>query len=293
MKATMTSHDFIRAHLALLDVDLTHPDIPEQKPLDKPQPRPARDNSRPCALLFMPHPDDETITAALPYRLMREENWQIINVALTLGSNRNKRTRRFAELTAGCNALDFDFVLPGIDGFNDVSATSREINPADWKAKVDELAEIIRDYNPQAIFMPHATDWNATHIGCHLLGRDAIHAANLSQDILIFDTEYWHPNPKPTMMIGLSEIDAATLLNALSCYVGENSRNPFSLTFPPYLIDTARRGSEVISGKGEAHSAFAFAMLYGQSLWRNHSFVEVAERFIIGPEDKLRPILSI
>ena len=53
---------------------------------------PARDLSRSCALVFSPHPDDECLTGALPLRLHRE-NWQIVNIAVSLGSTANVARR--------------------------------------------------------------------------------------------------------------------------------------------------------------------------------------------------------
>src|SRR5208283_2374685 len=54
-------------------------------------PRRAALPEAPCALLFSPHPDDETITGGLALRLLREAQWRIINVAVTLGTKRERR----------------------------------------------------------------------------------------------------------------------------------------------------------------------------------------------------------
>jgi LmbE family N-acetylglucosaminyl deacetylase len=37
-------------------------------------------------LIFSPHPDDECIIGGLALRLLREAKWNVINVAVTLGS---------------------------------------------------------------------------------------------------------------------------------------------------------------------------------------------------------------
>ena len=54
------------------------------------------------ALVFSPHPDDECIVGALPLRLLREMNMNVINVAVTLGSRQDRRLGRLAELRAAC-----------------------------------------------------------------------------------------------------------------------------------------------------------------------------------------------
>ena len=42
----------------------------------------------PVALILSPHPDDECVIGGLALRLMRESGVRIVNVAMTLGSNR-------------------------------------------------------------------------------------------------------------------------------------------------------------------------------------------------------------
>ena len=60
--------------------------------------RPKIPASTPKVLIFSPHPDDECITGGLALRLLREAKWNVINVAVTLGSNRARRAARRREL---------------------------------------------------------------------------------------------------------------------------------------------------------------------------------------------------
>ena len=53
----------------------------------KPAPRPEIAPNAPKALFFAPHPDDECIVGAMAVRLMRQARMNLINVAVTLGSN--------------------------------------------------------------------------------------------------------------------------------------------------------------------------------------------------------------
>ena len=50
--------------------------------------RPAVAPDAPKVLIFSPHPDDEVIIGGLALRLLREAQWNVINVAVTQGSNR-------------------------------------------------------------------------------------------------------------------------------------------------------------------------------------------------------------
>src|SRR5438874_720108 len=56
----------------------------------------------PKVLLFSPHPDDEVITGALPLKLLRDAKWNVINVAVTLGSKPERKPERLEELRCCC-----------------------------------------------------------------------------------------------------------------------------------------------------------------------------------------------
>src|SRR5713226_7061510 len=49
-------------------------------------------------VMCSPHPDDEALVAALPLRLRIETGAEIVNCAITLGSNTHERPRRLAEV---------------------------------------------------------------------------------------------------------------------------------------------------------------------------------------------------
>jgi len=61
----------------------------------------------PNVLIFSPHPDDECITGGLGLRLLREAKWNVVNVGVTLGSNRARQAARRRELQNACAALGF------------------------------------------------------------------------------------------------------------------------------------------------------------------------------------------
>src|SRR5512139_381309 len=61
----------------------------------------------PKALIFSPHPDDEVIIGGLALRFRREAQMNVINVAVTQGSNKARQAERWGELTACCDYIGF------------------------------------------------------------------------------------------------------------------------------------------------------------------------------------------
>jgi LmbE family N-acetylglucosaminyl deacetylase len=290
MAASDPSSDLISEYLSLLRRTPAMPDV-AASPLSTAMP--VRDAARPCALILSPHPDDECLAGALPLRLMREEKWQIINLAVTLGSKTDRRAARKNELAKACAVLGFDCLLPEADGFEVVTQATRTDAPQSWRKTVERVAAIIKQIRPQMILMPHAGDAHPTHIGAHLLGMDALAAAPPDVTCAVVQSEYWQPMEAPNLMIGVGEKDAGVLLAALACHAGENARNPFDARFPAYLIDNVRRGSERVGGKGVASAAMDFAMLYGFGIWKNGKFTPSALNRIVGPNEALGNLLDI
>ena len=105
----VSSQSLIADYLRLLRQPLAAPEV-SAPPLSTELS--SRDPSQRCALILSPHPDDECLTGALPLRLLREQNWQIINVCATLGSNLARRADRKKELASACTTLGFACVLP-------------------------------------------------------------------------------------------------------------------------------------------------------------------------------------
>src|SRR3989449_8151239 len=81
-----------------------------------PAPRPDIAPHAPKALFFATHPDDETIVGALALRLMREARMNLIDVAVTQGSKKERQAERFRELQNACNYLGFGVLATGPNG---------------------------------------------------------------------------------------------------------------------------------------------------------------------------------
>src|SRR5262245_855338 len=82
----------------------------------KPLPPPDLPAEVPKALFFAPHPDDECIVGALAVRLMREAKMNLINVAVTHGSKKERQAERLRELQAACQYIGFGLITTAPNG---------------------------------------------------------------------------------------------------------------------------------------------------------------------------------
>lgn len=245
-------------------------------------------------LLFSPHPDDESITGALPLRLGREAGFHIVNVAVTLGSNHGERARRLRELHDACGFLGFGLICSQENGLDHVNPQTRQEHPEDWKKKVELIAAIIRRHQPKYIFLPHANDWNQTHIGTHHLVMDALKSTDDDICATLVETEYWGALPDPNIVIETSMQDTADLVTAVAYHRGEVARNAFHTRLPALMLDNVRRGGEIVGGQGAIVPPLEFATLYKISRW-NHGTAETitAAPFICTADKLTQPIESL
>ena len=245
-------------------------------------------------MTFAPHPDDECIIGALPLRLINEHNAEVVNVAVTLGSNKDRKRGRLEELTNACKSLGFSLLVPEQMGLDGVYFKTKENSPDEWLQKVDVIADIITTEKPDMVLFPHDNDFNSTHIGVHHLVADALNQI-LAQDpefkTSIIETEFWHMMEDPNLMIGLSEEDEALLVYALSAHTKEVERNPYHLNHPARMLDNVMRGAEVVGGQGGHAPKMDFAMLYRHSTIVGGKIIPVTSKKVFGIEDNLKELL--
>src|SRR5437763_17106657 len=91
-------------------------------PASRPNVKP--DDSK--ALFFAPHPDDETIVGGIALRLFREARLNLINVAVTQGSKKERQAERLRELEAACKYLGYGLVTTGPNGLERIGPNTRE-----------------------------------------------------------------------------------------------------------------------------------------------------------------------
>ena len=235
------------------------PDYPRQ-PLAK---------EAPVALIFSPHPDDEVIIGGWALRLLRQKNWRVINIAVTLGSSRERQAARWAELQNCCKCIGFGLEATTSTGLEGVNARTRSSEPGRWQGMVDVVRGILDRHRPRAIFYPHETDWNSSHIGTYHLLVDALGQQGPAFSCRVVETEFWGAMATPNLMVESSVQDLADMMTALSFHVEEVRRNPYHLLVPAWMQDNVRRGCEVVGGQGGAAPDFLFATIYRLRRWTN------------------------
>ncbi len=233
----------------------------------KPAPRPELPPNAPKALFFAPHPDDECIVGGVAMRLARQARIKLINVAVTLGSNKERQQGRLSELRNACNYIGFELVTTAPNGLDKINPKGREQDPNNWAAAVKIVKGIIEQHQPKVVICPHDRDWNSTHIGTHYLVMDALKQMPPSFTCYLIETEFWGAMADPNLMVEMSADDLGDMMAATSFHVGEVNRNPYHLTLPPWMMDNVRRGGEVVGGQGGAAPDYAFAVLYRLRKW--------------------------
>jgi LmbE family N-acetylglucosaminyl deacetylase len=234
-----------------------------------PAPRPTLPADAPKALFFAPHPDDETIVGAMALRIFREAKMNLINVAVTQGSKKERQAERLAELQSACNYLGYGLQTTVPNGLEKVGVKTRQNDPQHWAGMVKVIADILAKHNPRVVLFPHERDWNGTHIGVHYLVTDALKSLPPSFECYTIETEFWGAMDDPNLMIEVSADDLADLIAATTFHVGEVSRNPYHLLLPAWMMDNVRRGAELVGGQGGAAPDFTFAALYRLRKWSN------------------------
>ena len=202
-------------------------------------------------------------------RLLREAKWNVINIAVTLGSRRERRAARLRELQNACAALGFGLVVPGERGLERINPKTRRQNRAHWRTAVKVVAGILTEHQPRVIFVPHEDDDHETHIGTHFLVLDALQTLPRDFKCHIVETEFWGQMTGPNLLVESGAKDLADLVAALACHVGEMQRNVYHARLPAWMIDSVRRGAELVGGRGGAAPDFTFATVHRARKWKN------------------------
>jgi len=209
-------------------------------------------------MVLSPHPDDESIVGSLPLRLARENGCHLVNVAVTLGSNKDRQKARLEELEAACDLLEMELVT--LD--------------ENWKTKEKELKSLIQKYDPALILAPHLKDHHPAHIKTGELLRKVLLGLKKA-DLLVAWTEFWGQMKDPNLLIEVPMEVVSQQMEALTKHVGEVERNPYHLRLPAWMMDNVRRGSEIVSGKGAEAAQFAFGVLYKLQRFKHGKFTSV------------------
>lgn len=193
-------------------------------------------------LVVSPHPDDEIIMSSLALRLQTENRCQITNVAVTLGSNPQRRVERRKELKKATSFLGWkNFVLS-----------------EDWQEKNKELKSLITRIKPQLIIAPHIKDWHPTHIATAKLLKKSLSKI----DATLAWAEYWKPQDNPNFLVEVPAEVTLKQVMALEFHAGEITRNPYHRSLLGWQMDSVRRGSEWLATKGATSPQMVAGQLY-------------------------------
>jgi LmbE family N-acetylglucosaminyl deacetylase len=236
---------------------------------------PEIDNNAPSVLVFSPHPDDESITGALPLRLRRELACRVAVVAVTQGSNGGRQAARLAELRGATTFLGFELITTKEGGLTGINPRSREAMAVHWSEGVAIVARILGERRPDIVFLPHNADSNPTHIGTHFLVMDGLKALGADFRCQMVETEFWGAMADPNLMVQSTAAEVADLVAALTFHVGEVARNPYHVLLPGWMSDNVRRGGELIGGFGGAVPDYNFATLYRLRRWNGSALEPV------------------
>jgi N-acetylglucosamine malate deacetylase 1 len=243
----------------------------------KPVSRPDIAYDAPKALFFAPHPDDECIVGGMAVRLMREARMNVINVAVTQGSKKERQKERYEELENACLYLGFGVLAPAANGLERINPKTRTADPEYWGDCVKAITNILLTNQPKVVLFPHEHDWNATHVGTHFLVMDALKRMPIEFECYMVETEFWGQMTDPNLMLEISAEDLTDMVTATTFHIGEVKRNPYHLLLPAWMLDNVRRGSELVGGQGAAAPDFTFAALYRVRKWSQGRIGKVFE----------------
>ena len=164
-------------------------------------------------MIFSPHPDDECIIGGLPLRLQREAKWNVANVAVTLGSKKERKAARQRELKNACGFLGFDLIVAGLEKIN---LETRKKNRVQWNSAVQTISKILAEQKPRVIFLPHECDVHPTHVGTYFLVLDALKKLPRNFNCFVVETEFWGQMENPNLLVEIGADDLADLIAALS-----------------------------------------------------------------------------
>lgn len=231
-------------------------------------PKPSVAADAPRALFFSPHPDDECISGGIALRLFREAKMNVLNVAITQGSKRERQAERLRELEGACNYLGFGLITTGSNGLEKINPQTRARDSAHWSACVKVITNILEQNLPRVIIFPHEQDWNSTHIGTYFLVMDALKQMPSGFEPFLVETEFWGQMNDPNLMVEISTEDLTDMISALTFHIGEVQRNPYHVLLPAWMLDNVRRGAELVGGQGGVAPDFTFAVLNRLRRWR-------------------------
>jgi LmbE family N-acetylglucosaminyl deacetylase len=227
-------------------------------------------------MILSPHPDDESITGSLALRLLQENNAHIVNVAVTIGSNKERQKQRVAELNEATSLLEMECLY---------------LNE-DWEKKAQELTGLIEKYAPDLLIAPHSEDFHPVHIKTNELLKTVLGKLDHFTALVAW-SEFWAPMSSPNLLLEVPVEILELQMRALEKHAGEIARNPYHLRLPAWMMDNVRRGSEIIGGKGTQGAQMPFGVLYKLELFGPKGFTTLDTPSVLEAENNLAQIFKL
>jgi LmbE family N-acetylglucosaminyl deacetylase len=192
--------------------------------------------------IVSPHPDDEILMGAVALRLQTENKIKVINIAVTLGSSKERQKERELELKDATNYLNWQNIKL----------------PLEWPRKKEKLQQLIKKYKPRLIIAPHSHDRHPTHEKTAKLVKDMLphHTGYVAW------AEYWSPQAEPNLLVEIDDKTHLKQVKGLEFHKGEIERNPYHLRLLGWQMDSVRRGSEWLGLKGATSAPILAGQLY-------------------------------
>ena len=127
----------------------------------------------------------------------------------------------------------------------------------------------MQELEPHVVFSPHSDDRHPVHIEAHSATHLALNqflAQGGHRAVLWVQTEFWHPMLFPNLLIPYSREQVIRMGEALLQHAQEVARNPYHLRLPAWLMDSIRRGSEVVAGAETLATQSTFGQIYFQKI---------------------------
>jgi LmbE family N-acetylglucosaminyl deacetylase len=212
--------------------------------------------AHPVVLIVSPHPDDECLMGAYALRMQEEWGAHVWVLPYSFGSKLERQVPRAEELLNAVNHLGFRLVERGFE-----------------KIKDEEFLSHLQGLHPDVIFSPHADDGHPAHEAAHQMVKrvtqtflQASPGGFLPKKILWVQTEFWHAQKNPNLLVPLSVNHVVKVGEALALHAGEVARNPYHLRLPAWFMDQVRRGSERVQAPGSSAVFCVFGQIYFQGI---------------------------
>ncbi|MBR8838139.1 MAG: PIG-L family deacetylase [Stigonema ocellatum SAG 48.90 = DSM 106950] len=133
--------------------------------------------SQKSAMVFSPHQDDETFGCGGMIALKREHGIRVVVVFLTDGQGSNATDPQIVEIRKkeALEALKILGVEPAeIHFLEKPDGTLKDLPATQRQQTIEQLAELIKFYKPEEVYVPHRKDCHKDHEATYELVKEAI-----------------------------------------------------------------------------------------------------------------------